>query len=35
LCLLQACGLAGMLEKLTEIFGCDRLQNSDHRWVLA
>jgi hypothetical protein len=35
LCLLQASGLAGMLEKLTEIFGCDRLQNSDQRWVLA
>jgi IS5 family transposase len=35
LCLLQASGLAGMLKKLTEIFGCDRLQNLDRRWVLA
>jgi hypothetical protein len=35
LCLLQASGLAEMLEKLTEIFGRNRLQNSDQRWVLA
>jgi IS5 family transposase len=35
LCLLQACGLKGMLEKLSEIFGCKRLQNSDQRWSLA
>jgi transposase, IS5 family len=35
LCLLQAYGLARMLEKLGEIFGRNRLQNSDQRWVLA
>lgn len=35
LCLLQAGGLVGMFEKLAEIFGCKRLQNSDQRWVLA
>jgi IS5 family transposase len=33
--LLQAIGLAGMLEKLAEILACNRPQNSDHRWVLA
>jgi hypothetical protein len=31
LCLLQACGLTRMFDKLTEIFGRNRLQNSDHR----
>jgi hypothetical protein len=35
LCLLQACGFAGMFEKLAEIFGRNRLQNSDQRWVLV
>ena len=35
LCLLQASGLTGMWEKLAEIFGRNRLQNSDQRWVLA
>jgi IS5 family transposase len=35
LCLLQARGLTGMFEKLAEIFGRNRLQNSDQRWVLA
>ena len=35
LCLLQASGLTGMLEKLAEIFGRTRPQNSDQRWVLA
>jgi len=27
--------LAGMLEKLAEIFGRNRLQNLDQRWVMA
>jgi hypothetical protein len=35
LCLLQACGLVGMIDKLAEFFGRNRLQNSDQRWVLA
>jgi len=35
LCLLQASGLAGMLEKLAEIFGCNRPQNSYQRRVMA
>jgi hypothetical protein len=35
LCLLQASGLVGWFEKLTEFFGRNRLQNSDQRWVLA
>ena len=35
LCLLQVSGLAGLFEKLAEIFGRNRLQNSDQRWVLA
>jgi hypothetical protein len=35
LCLLQASGLAGLFEKLAEIFGRNRMQNSDQRWVLA
>ena len=35
LCLLQASGLAGLIEKLAEIFGLNRLQNSNQRWVLA
>ena len=35
LCLLQACGLAGLLENLAAIFDRDRLQNSDQPWVLA
>ena len=33
--LLQASGLAGLFEKLAEIFGLNRLQNSDQRWALA
>ena len=35
LCLLQASGLAALLEKLAEIFDRNRLQNSDPRWALA
>ena len=35
LCLLQGSGLAGLLEKLAEIFGLNRLQNPDQGWVLA
>ena len=35
LCLLQASCLAGLLQILTEIFGHNRLQNSDQRWVIA
>ena len=35
LCLLQVSGLAGLLEKLAEIIGHKRLQNSDQRWALA
>jgi hypothetical protein len=35
LCLLQVSGLAGLFGKLAEIFGLNRMQNSDHRWVLA
>jgi hypothetical protein len=35
LCLLQACGLAGLFEKLAEFFGLNRSQNSDQRWALA
>jgi IS5 family transposase len=35
ICLLQASGLAGLFEKLAEIFGRNRMQNSDQRWVLA
>ena len=35
LCLLQVSGLASLLEKLAEIFGQTRLQNSAQRWVLA
>jgi hypothetical protein len=35
LCLLQASGLAGLFEKLAEIFGRNRMQNSDQRWVLT
>ena len=35
LCLLQAHGLAGVLQKLAEIFGRNRQQNSDQRWALA
>jgi transposase, IS5 family len=35
LCLLQASGIAGMLEKVAEIIGPNRLQNSDQGWVLA
>ena len=33
--LLQTSGLAGLLEKLAEFFGLNRLQNPDQRWVLA
>jgi len=32
---LQAHGLAGVLQKLAEIFGRNRQQNSDQRWALA
>ncbi|WP_158270389.1 hypothetical protein [Limnohabitans sp. 2KL-17] len=35
LCLLQASGLTGLFKKLAKNFGRNRLQNSDHRWVLA
>lgn len=35
LCLLQASGLTGLFEKLAEIFGRNRLQNSDQRWAMA
>jgi IS5 family transposase len=35
LCLLQACGFAGMFEKLVENIGLNRTQNSDQRWALA
>nr|WP_315236441.1 hypothetical protein [uncultured Limnohabitans sp.] len=35
LCLLQASGLDGLFEKLTEILGINRLQNSDQCWVLV
>jgi hypothetical protein len=35
LCLLQVSGLAGLLVKLAEIFGLNRLQNSDQRCALA
>jgi IS5 family transposase len=33
--LLQASGLAGLLQKLAEILDHNRLQNSDQRWALA
>ena len=35
LSLLQECGLAGLLEKVTKIIYLNRLQNSDQRWVLV
>ena len=35
LCLLLVSGLAGLFAKLAEIFGLNRLQNSDQRWALA
>jgi hypothetical protein len=35
LCLLQVSGLSDLFAKLAEIFGRRRLQNSDHRLVLA
>lgn len=35
LCLLQVSGLTGFFEKLAEIFGRNRLQNSYQRWALA
>lgn len=35
LCLLQARGLAGLFEKLTEIIGLNRLQGLDQRWALT
>jgi IS5 family transposase len=35
LCQLQARGLAGLFEKLAEIFGSTLLQNSHQRWALA
>ena len=33
--LLQAAGLAGLLAKVAEIIGLNRLQSSDQRWALA
>jgi IS5 family transposase len=35
LCLLHAIGLTGLFEKLAEIIGRNRLQNSDQRWAMA
>jgi transposase, IS5 family len=35
LSLLQASGLAGLFEKLTEFLGLNRSQNSDQRWAQA
>lgn len=35
LCLLQVSGLAGLFEKLAEIFDRHRLQNSDQQWGLT
>jgi IS5 family transposase len=35
LCQLQASGLAGLLGKLAEIFGLNRMQNSCQRWALV
>jgi hypothetical protein len=35
LCLLQASDLAGLIAKLDEIIGSNRLQKSDQRWVLV
>ena len=35
LCLLQVSVLAGLFEKLAEIFGLNRQQNPDQRGVLA
>jgi IS5 family transposase len=35
LCLLQVSGLTDLFGKLAEIFGLNRLQNSDQRWVLV
>jgi IS5 family transposase len=35
LCLLQVSGLEGLFEQLADIFGRNRLQNSDQRWALA
>jgi hypothetical protein len=35
LCLLQVSGLKGLFEKLAEIYGLKRVQNSDQRWALA
>jgi hypothetical protein len=35
LCLLKASGLVGLFEKLAAIFGRNRRQNSNQRWVLA
>ena len=35
LCLLQARGFAGLIEKLAEIFGLNRPQNSEQCWALA
>jgi IS5 family transposase len=35
LCLLQVSGLTGLFGKLADIFGLNRLQNSDKCWALA
>ncbi len=35
LCLLEASGLMDLFEKLAEILGLNRLQNSDKQWGLA
>ena len=35
LCLLQASGLAGLLQRWFEIIGRNRLKSSDQRWALA
>lgn len=35
LCLLQASGLVALIAELIEIFGLNRLQNSDQRWALV
>jgi hypothetical protein len=32
---LHAIGLTGLFEKLAEIIGRNRLQNSDQRWAMA
>ena len=35
LCLVHVSGLTDLFGKLAEIFGLNRLQNSDQRWALA